>query len=86
MSMRVEHDYYSVPVWLMQDYLTQLGGRSLGENVMEGDGWRAELRKAEPKHIGSLRVGGATVVFSGEQATLDLLFERLHWKTLRGGG
>lgn len=86
MSTRVEHDYYGVPVWLMQDYLTQLGGRSLGENVMEGDGWRAELRKAEQKHIGSLNVGGATVVFSGEEATLNLLFERLHWKTLRGGG
>ena len=53
---------------------------------MEGDGWRAELRKAERRHIGSLSIGGATVVFLGEQATLDALFSQLHWKTLRGGG
>jgi hypothetical protein len=26
MSVRVEHDYYGVPLWLMKDYLAQLGG------------------------------------------------------------
>jgi len=86
MSVRIEHDYYGVPVWLMKDYLTQLGGIETGEDVIEGDGWRAELRKAERRQIGSLSVGGATVVFMGGQATLDALFEKLHWKTLRGGG
>lgn len=86
MTVRVEHDYYGVPVWLMQEYLLQLGGRLTEENQVEGDGWRAMLRPAEWRAIGSLRVGGATVTFEGEQATLDALFERLHWKTLRGGG
>ncbi|MEJ5249218.1 MAG: DUF1952 domain-containing protein [Caldilinea sp.] len=86
MTVRVEHDYYGVPVWLMQEYLIQLGGRAVGENQMEGAGWRAELRAAKRRHIGSLSVGGATVVFAGEQATLDALFEQLHRKTLRGGG
>jgi hypothetical protein len=87
MSVQVEHDYYGVPLWLMKDYLAQLGGRETGEDVVEGDGWRAEVRKAERRHIGSLSIGGATVVFTGEQqATLDALFEKLHWKTLRGGG
>ena len=54
--------------------------------MMEGAGWRANLRKAERRHIGSLSVGGATVIFAGEQTILDALFEKLHWKTLRGGG
>lgn len=86
MSVRVEHDYYGVPLWLLNDYLAQLGGREVGEDAVEGDGWRAELRKAERRHIGSLSIGGATAVFIGEQETLDALFEKLHWKTLRGGG
>ncbi len=86
MRVRVEHDYYGVPLWLMKEYLMQLGGREVDENVIEGEGWRAELRKAERRHIGSLSVGGATTIFFGEQETLDVLFERLHWKTLRGGG
>jgi hypothetical protein len=50
MTARVEHDYYGVPVWLMQEYLTQLGGRTVGENQMEGDGWRAELRQGCHRH------------------------------------
>jgi len=101
MSVRVEHDYYGVPLWLLKEYLGQLGGREQGDDtitgdvmagdvmagdVIVGDGWRAELRKAERRHIGSLSIGGATAVFFGEQETLDALFERLHWKTLRGGG
>lgn len=106
MSTRTEHDYYGVPVWLMKEYLAQLGGRAVttaapptdgaptdgaanaaaaGE-VVEGDGWRAELRPAPRRHIGSLSVGGATVVFTGAQPVLDDLFAKLHWKTLRGGG
>lgn len=86
MSVQVEHDYYGVPLWLMKDYLVQLGGQEVNADVMAGSGWRAELRKAARRSIGSLSVGGTTAVFSGEQADLDDLFERLHWKTLRGGG
>ncbi len=86
MSVQVEHDYYGVPLWLMKDYLTQLGGQEVTEDVVAGSGWRAELRKAARRSIGSLSVGGTTAVFSGEQGELDDLFDRLHWKTLRGGG
>lgn len=106
MSTRTEHDYYGVPVWLMKEYLAQLGGRAVASatppsdgapsdgavgaaaasEVVEGDGWRAELRPAPRRHIGSLSVGGATVVFTGAQPVLDELFAKLHWKTLRGGG
>jgi hypothetical protein len=80
------HDYYGVPIWLLKDYLISLGAREVSEDVLETDQWRAELRKATPKHIGSLVIGGATAVFTGDQAALDAMFEKLHWKTMRGGG
>ena len=89
------HDYYGVPLWLMKEYLAQLGARECGANgaadvmeagVMEAGGWRAELRKAAPRHLGSLVIGGTTVTFSGDEQALAAMFERLHWKTLRGGG
>jgi hypothetical protein len=70
----------------MKEYLADLGAVEVEENVMAGDGWRAVVSKAEPKHIGSLVVGGASVEFSGDEAALDAMFKRLHWKTLRGGG
>jgi hypothetical protein len=80
------HDYYGVPIWLMKDYLGQLGAQETSENEMEAEGWGASLRKADPRHIGSLVVGGTTVTFRGDAQSLAAMFERLHWKTLRGGG
>lgn len=80
------HDYYGVPLWLLKDYLGQLGGVETAPDVMEGQGWRAELGKATLRRVGSLQVGGATAAFTGDDAALAELFERLHWKTQRGGG
>lgn len=82
----IRHDYYGVPLWLMKEYLRELGALEVEENVLVAEGWRASVSKAQPKHIGSLVIGGATVEFSGDEAALAALFEKLHWKTLRGGG
>ncbi len=82
----IRHEYHGVPVWLMKEYLADLGAVEVEENVMVADGWRAVVSKAEPKRIGSLVIGGAAVEFSGDPAALEAMFEKLHWKTLRGGG
>ncbi|MBI3957526.1 MAG: DUF1952 domain-containing protein [Chloroflexi bacterium] len=82
----IRHEYHGVPQWLMKEYLADLGAVERGENVMVADNWQAVVSKAEPNHIGSLVIGGAAVEFSGDQAALDAMFEKLHWKTLRGGG
>ena len=77
---------YGVPLFVMKKYLTDLGAVETAENVLEGRGWQAVLRKAQPARIGSLVVGRIEVAFSGEDDTLKALLEKLHWKTLRGGG
>ncbi len=82
----IRHEYHGVPQWLMKEYLADLGAVEQAENVMVAEGWQAVVSKAEPNRIGSLVIGGAAVEFSGEQAVLDAMFEKLHWKTLRGGG
>lgn len=77
---------YGIPLWLMKKYLADLGATETAENVMCGDGWQAVVSKSEPARIGSLVVGRIEVEFSGDQPALDDMLERLHWKTLRGGG
>lgn len=86
MPCLMRNEYHGVPLWLMKDYLTDLGAVETEENVLVGDGWTAVVSKAAPRHIGSLVIGGAAVEFSGDEAALAALFAKLHWKTLRGGG
>jgi hypothetical protein len=83
---REPHDYYGVPLWMMKEYLTQLGAAETTDGRFAGSGWQAALEPAPWKQIGSLRVGGTRARFTGDADTLAALFERLHWKTMRGGG
>ena len=77
---------YGVPLWLMKKYLTDLGGREAGENVLVGDGWQAAVSKGEPRRIGSLVVGRIEVDVTGDDQAVETLLEKLHWKSMRGGG
>lgn len=82
----IRHDYHGIPLWLMKEYLVDLGAVETAENVLVADGWQARVSKAEPNRIGSLVIGGASVEFTGDTVALEAMFKRLHWKTLRGGG
>lgn len=77
---------YGIPLWLMKKYLADLGATETEENVMVGDDWQAAVSKSEPARIGSLVVGRIDVEFSGDDAAVEKMLEKLHWKTLRGGG
>ncbi len=77
---------FGIPNWLMKEYLTELGAVETEENVMVADKWQAVVRKSEPAKLGSLVIGRIEVEFSGDEATLEALMEKLHWKTMRGGG
>ena len=77
---------YGVPLWLMKKYMADLGATEAEDNVMVGDGWKATVQRSEPFKIGSLVVGRIQVELVGEPEVIDDLVEKLHWKTMRGGG
>ncbi len=77
---------YGVPLWLMKKYLADLGAAETEENVLVGEKWQAIVSKSEPARIGSLVVGRIEVEFSGDPAVIQATVEKLHWKTMRGGG
>lgn len=77
---------YGIPLWVMKKYLTDLGGVETAENLMVGEGWQAMVSKGEPARVGSLVVGRIDVELSGNEAAVETLLKKLHWKTLRGGG
>ncbi|MDM8521575.1 DUF1952 domain-containing protein [Anaerolineales bacterium HSG6] len=77
---------FGIPLWLMKKYLTDLDATETEENVMVADNWQVVVRKSEPHKIGSLVVGRIEVDVSGDEAAIEAMLEKLHWKSLRGGG
>lgn len=76
---------YAIPLWLLREYLEELGGTAQSETVVAGDGWRAELVKLPDKVLGSLRVGRVELTLRGDPAALARLRPGLDRKTLRAG-
>ena len=75
-----------VPLWLLREYLEELGGVAEGEAHMTGEGWTASLEKAPSHRIGALVVGRVQWTLEGEAEILEQLLPRLEMKLLRGGG
>ncbi|WP_137284749.1 hypothetical protein [Halorussus salinisoli] len=89
--MRVEKSYRGISERLARRYLSNLGGDIEGGDP-EGDGdvvaddWRASI-SSEKVEIGpSVKLTEVTVVFEGDEATLDSLVADFSQKAMRAGG
>ncbi len=74
-----------IPLWLLREYLQELGGVVDGNGRVVGEGWIATLTPMEPFKLGSLRVGQLELQLEGTQDALDQLEPRLDKKTMRAG-
>ena len=77
------HDYYGVPVWLMQEYLVHLRARPVSATTFHMGDCRMILSAAPRKRIGSLEVGGARVEFTGAAGAIQAVLSELEWMTQR---
>lgn len=76
-----------VPLWLLREYLEELGGTALAADRVAGPGWQVELTQIEPFQVGSLRVGQVRMDLSGDTQPLAALRAALGHKLMtRGGG
>ena len=76
---------HAIPLWLLREYLEELGGVAESETIIAGDGWRAELLKLPDQAIGSRRIGRVQLDLHGEAETLAQLRPGLDRKTMRAG-
>ena len=70
-------------MWLLADYLSDLGGRRTGDALVAGEGWTATLVRGD-KPPGGLGIGRVTVTIEGPAASRIMLL--LREKAMRGGG
>ena len=75
-----------VPLWLMQEYLLEMGGTLIEEGLVEGAGWQVKLTKIEDYQIGSLRVGQIRIDMSGDPVGFANLKRLIEPKLIRAGG
>lgn len=86
MATRVERSFRGISERLAIRYLTHLGGEQVADDAVESDAWRATL-SSETVEIGpSLTLTEVTVVFEGEDATLEEVVEDFARKAMRAGG
>lgn len=84
--MSVERSFRGISQRLARQYLANLGGEIEDDDRVVGEDWNAEL-SSETVEIGpSLTLTEVTIVFEGEEETLEPLIEDFAQKAMRAGG
>ena len=83
--MATETQLHAIPLWLLREYLEELGGEALADDRVVGDGWEARLEKMPPRQVGSLRVGIVQITIEGPLEKLEILLPGLEKRTMRAG-
>ncbi|ELZ25155.1 hypothetical protein [Natrinema limicola] len=86
MTVRLERSFRGISERLVVRYLTNLGGERVADDTVAGDDWTATF-SSETIGVGpSLQLTEVTVVFEGEETTLEPLVEQFAQKAMRAGG
>lgn len=75
-----------VPLWLIREYLKELGGREESSGKIAGEGWKADLTQMEDFQIGSVRVGQVQINLTANAEIFETIQAMLDKKLLRAGG
>ena len=74
-----------IPLWLLREYLQELGGTAIADNLVRAEGWSVCLTRLEPFRLGSLVVGQTRLDIEIEDQLADAFLEAFAKKTLRAG-
>jgi len=86
MAPAFKRDIHGVPLWLLREYLEEMGGTAVGEGQVTGEGWHARFWKIDPYRIGSLSIGRVHLEIDGDEQVLSAFLPKLELKLIRGGG
>ncbi len=75
-----------VPMWVVREYLEQLGGQCKADGWMQGPGWKARLTPVEDYQIGSICVGQVRLELRGDVGAVAEVRDALEKRLLRAGG
>lgn len=76
----------SLPIWLLGEYLQEVGAQPVGGWAYQGEGWQAQIVQLEDFVIGSLRVGQVRLDWQGDDRAQQLVWPLIEQKLMRAGG
>jgi len=82
----ITREMRGIPLWLLREYLEEMGGTAMNDNLIQADSWKVNLTKMEPFKLGSLEVGQVLVEIEIDENHSDDFFKQFNLKTLRAGG
>jgi hypothetical protein len=82
----LEWEIRGIPLWLIRDYLLELGGHEDDFGKVNGSGWKVSLEQIEDFQIGSVRVGQVRLIIDAEQGSFNDIHAALKKKLIRAGG
>lgn len=75
-----------IPLWLLREYLLELGGSLSSDGRIAGDGWSASLAQQADYRVGSLSVAQVLLELEAEPEVWKKLQPSLQGKLMRAGG
>lgn len=82
----ISREIRGIPFFLLKEYLQEMGGELVEEDLIQSPGWIVRLSRMDPYRIGSLVIGQTRLDIQIEDELVDDFFEQLNKKTLRAGG
>jgi len=74
-----------IPLWLLREYLEEMGGTSVDDHFVQAAGWSVRLTHMEPFRLGSLEVGQTRLEIEIDNGQADEFIAAFEKKTLRAG-
>ena len=74
-----------IPLWLLREYLEEMGGTAVDDHFVQAKGWNVRLTRLEPFRLGSLEVGQTRLEIEIEDQRVAEFMAQFDKKTLRAG-
>lgn len=75
-----------IPLWLIREYLVEMGGREISPNLIEGEGWMVTLNQMADYQIGSISIGQVQLTLEATTEVMKTIKPALEKKLIRAGG
>lgn len=83
---RLKQEVRGVPLWLVREYLQEMGGQVTPDGSIQGPGWLVRLSQVDDYQVGSLSVGQVSLELEADPGVFDDISQGLRRKLLRAGG